>query len=166
MQPSGWQANNFAQRPTRFRYNRELTFLYAITIFLSAFLLFQVQPIIAKTILPWFGGSSAVWSTCMLFFQATLLAGYMYAHGVIKKLDGRRQAYLHIGLLLLSLALLPIIPNVAWKPTGDENPTWRILGLLTTTIGLPYFLLSTTSPLLQAYWGGPLRFEPLPERAV
>jgi len=129
-----------------------LTFLYAITIFLSAFLLFQVQPIIAKTILPWFGGSSAVWSTCMLFFQATLLAGYMYAHGVIKKLDGRRQAYLHIGLLLLSLALLPIIPNVAWKPTGEENPTWRILGLLTTTIGLPYFLLSTTSPLLQAWY--------------
>lgn len=130
----------------------KLTFLYAVTIFLSAFLLFQVQPIIAKTILPWFGGSSAVWSTCMLFFQAALLAGYCYAHGVVKKLDGRRQAMVHIGLLVLSLALLPIIPGLAWKPTGEENPTWRILGLLTTTIGLPYFLLSTTSPLLQAWF--------------
>ncbi len=129
-----------------------MTFLYAITIFLSAFLLFQVQPIIAKTILPWFGGSSAVWSTCMLFFQAALLAGYLYAHGVIKKLDGRRQAMVHIGLLAVSLALLPIIPNLAWKPAGGENPTWRILGLLATTIGLPYFLLSTTSPLLQAWY--------------
>jgi spermidine synthase len=119
---------------------------------MSAFLLFQVQPIIAKTILPWFGGSSAVWSTCMLFFQAALLAGYLYAHGVIKKLDGRRQAIVHIGLMALSLFLLPIIPDLAWKPAGGENPTWRILGLLATTIGLPYFLLSTTSPLLQAWY--------------
>ena len=88
----------------------------------------------------------------MLFFQATLLAGYAYAHVLIKKLDGRRQAVVHIGLLVVSIALLPIIPNIAWKPLGGENPTFRILGLLATTIGLPYFLLSTTSPLLQAWF--------------
>ncbi len=129
-----------------------MTFLYAVTIFLSAFLLFQVQPIIAKIILPWFGGSSAVWSTCMLFFQAALLGGYLYAHGLIKKLNGRKQAMVHIGLLAVSLAVLPIVPNLAWKPTGGENPSWRILGLLAATIGLPYFLLATTSPLLQAWY--------------
>lgn len=88
----------------------------------------------------------------MLFFQAALLAGYAYAHGVIRKLDGHRQAILHIGLLVASLLLLPIIPSLGWKPQGGENPTWRILGLLATTIGLPYFLLSTTSPLLQAWY--------------
>ncbi len=126
--------------------------LYAFTIFTSAFLLFLVQPIIAKQILPWFGGSAAVWTTCLVFFQVLLLAGYAYADWTIRKLAARKQAVLHIALLVVSLASLPIIPGAAWKPAGDEDPAWRILGLLTVTIGLPYFLLSTTGPLVQAWF--------------
>ncbi|MBI2689366.1 MAG: fused MFS/spermidine synthase [Acidobacteria bacterium] len=126
--------------------------LFALTIFLSSFLLFQVQPIIAKTILPWFGGSAAVWNTCMLFFQAALLGGYTYAHLLYDKLPNKRQSLTHIALLLLSLLALPILPGASWKPQGAEDPALRILGLLAATIGLPYFLLSTTGPLLQAWY--------------
>lgn len=126
--------------------------LYAVTIFLSAFLLFQVQPLIAKIILPWFGGSAAVWSAAMLFFQVSLLAGYAYAHFLIAKISPKRQWQIHGGLLVVSLALLPILPSASWKPTAVGDPTLRILALLAATIGLPYFLLSSTSPLLQAWY--------------
>ena len=126
--------------------------LYALTIFASAFLLFLLQPIIAKQILPWFGGSAAVWTTCLVFFQSTLLLGYAYADFSVRRLVPRLQASLHIALLLLSLAVLPIIPGGFWKPSGTENPIWLILGLLAITIGLPYFVLSTTSPLVQAWF--------------
>ena len=125
---------------------------YAATIFLSSFLLFLVQPIIAKQILPWFGGSAAVWTTCLVFFQSVLLAGYAYAD-LTTRLGPRRQAMLHVALLALSLLSLPILASTGWKPEGDEQPILRILLLLGATIGLPYFLLSTTTPLLQAwYW--------------
>ena len=126
--------------------------LYAATVFVSAFLLFLVQPVMAKQILPWFGGSAAVWTTCLVFFQSTLLAGYAYSDLAVHRLTPRRQVTLHTTLLLLSLAVLPIIPGADWKPLGSENPSWRILGLLAATIGLPYFLLSTTSPLIQAWF--------------
>jgi hypothetical protein len=126
--------------------------LYAVTIFLSAFLLFQVQPLIAKIILPWFGGSAAVWTASMLFFQLILLAGYAYAHLSIRFLRARAQMFLHVGLLLFSCLLLPILPSPMWRPTDAGDPTSRILLLLTATIGLPYFLLSSTSPLLQAWF--------------
>ncbi len=133
-------------------FSTAATLPYAGTIFLSAFLLFLVQPIIAKQILPWFGGSSAVWTTCLVFFQSTLLAGYAYAD-LTTRLGQKRQTYLHIGLMVLSLISLPILAAEAWKPVGDEEPIGRILLLLTLTIGLPYFLLSTTTPLLQTwYW--------------
>ena len=124
---------------------------YAGTIFLSAFLLFLVQPIIAKQILPWFGGSAAVWTTCLVFFQSVLLAGYAYAD-VTHRLGLRRQTWLHLTLLAISLATLPILAAESWKPAGDEQPIARILLLLAATIGLPYFLLSTTTPLLQAWY--------------
>jgi len=125
---------------------------YAGTIFLSAFLLFLVQPIIAKQILPWFGGSAAVWTTCLVFFQSILLAGYAYAD-LGTRLGMRRQTILHAALLLLSLLTLPILASETWKPQGSEEPIIRILLLLLLTIGLPYFLLSTTTPLLQSwYW--------------
>jgi hypothetical protein len=124
---------------------------FALTIFFSAFLLFQVQPLIAKQILPWFGGSAAVWTTCMLFFQIALLLGYSYAHWITSKFDSRRQMFIHLGLLCVSLVSLPIIPSAWWKPLGTDDPLLRILGLLAATIGLPYFLLSSTSPLLQAW---------------
>jgi len=128
--------------------------LYAGTIFLSAFLLFLVQPIIARQILPWFGGGASVWAVCLVFFQSMLLAGYAYADWTSRRLSPRTQAKLHLALLALSLLLLPIIPDVRWKP-GDEGmaPIVTILALLGVTIGLQYFLLSSTSPLLQAwYW--------------
>ena len=127
--------------------------LYSLTIFLSAFLLFEVQPVIAKIILPWFGGSSAVWSTCMLFFQMVLLLGYLYSHAVIRYLRPRLQMLVHASLLLLSALALPIYPSASWKPSGGASePTLQILGLLAVSIGLPYFLLSTTGPLLQAWY--------------
>jgi len=136
---------------------------YALTISLSAFLLFEVQPVIAKIILPWFGGSSAVWSTCMLFFQLVLLLGYAYAHW-LNKLAPRKQAIAHVSLLAVSLAVLPIIPSPAWKHSSIGQPSLTILALLAVTVGLPYFLLSATSPLLQAWYarshkaGLPYRF--------
>src|SRR5438034_7823206 len=97
--------------------------LYAITIFLSAFLLFQVQPLIAKIILPWFGGSAAVWAAALMFFQLCLLAGYGYAHYVTRLFKARQQMMVHFGLLIVSCALLPILPNPAWKPTAVGDPT-------------------------------------------
>lgn len=127
-------------------------FLYATTIFVSAFLLFLVQPIIAKQILPWFGGSASVWTTCLCFFNCALLAGYFYSDFTTRKLSRRNQAYLHIALLVIALALLPITPAEIFKPVGDEAPSLRIILVLAATIGLPYFLLSTTSPLVQAWF--------------
>ena len=137
---------------------RAARLLFVATIFSSAFLLFLVQPLIAKQILPWFGGSAAVWSICLVFFQVVLLAGYAYADAVTRFLSMKAQAGLHIGLLLASLAFLPIVTSTRWKPTGGEDPTLWILGLLLGTIGLPYFLLSTTGPLVQSWvartpWG-------------
>jgi hypothetical protein len=125
--------------------------LYAATIFAGAFLLFQVQPLIAKFILPWFGGSPAVWTTCMLFFQVVLVAGYAYSHGALRRLRPRAQAVLHVGLLVLALAALPIVPGERWKPVTSADPTWRICGLLAVSVGLPYLLLASTGPLLQAW---------------
>ena len=124
---------------------------YALTIFTGAFLLFQVQPLIGKYILPWFGGGPGVWTTCMLFFQVVLLAGYAYAHFSSRWLRPRWQAVLHLILLGAALAFLPVIPGDARKPGGGENPTLQILTLLGVTIGLPYFVLSSTGPLVQ-HW--------------
>jgi hypothetical protein len=129
-----------------------LYILYAATIFVSAFLLFLVQPVIAKQILPWFGGTAAVWTTCLVFFQTALLLGYFYSDWTTRNLKPKTQATVHLILIAIAIALLPIIPSDAWKPAGDEAPTLRIILLLIATIGLPYFLLSTTSPLIQAWF--------------
>ena len=125
---------------------------YAPTIFISAFLLFLIQPIIAKQILPWFGGSASVWTTALVFFQVTLLAGYAYCDATTRLLGRRVQAFVHIGLLIVSLVFLPVMADSAWKPLGDENPSLRIIGLLLVTIGLPFFLLSSTGPLIQSWF--------------
>src|SRR3974390_892845 len=103
---------------------------YALTIFTGAFLLFQVQPLIGKYILPWFGGGPGVWTICMMFFQVFLLAGYAYAHAVSRWLKPSRQALVHLVLLLVSLALLPITPSDSWKPHGPAHPAFQILELL------------------------------------
>ncbi len=125
---------------------------FALSIFTGAFLLFQVQPLIGKYILPWFGGSPGVWTTCMLFFQTVLLAGYAYAHVTTRWLNPQRQALVHLALLVLAVALLPIAPSESWKPVEGGDPTWRILMLLTATLGLPYFVLSSTGPLMQRWF--------------
>ena len=125
---------------------------FYVTVALSAFLLFLVQPLIAKQILPWFGGTSAVWTTCMLFFQAALLAGYAYADASPRWFGPRKQPRLHIVVAVICALVLPIVAPEWLKPQGSEEPITRILMLLAVTIGLPYFLLSTTSPLIQSYF--------------
>lgn len=129
-----------------------LVALLAATIFTSAYLLFQVQPLISKYILPWFGGSPTVWTAAMLFFQCTLFAGYVYAHLLSRHVPLRLQQWLHAALLLIAALLaIGVLPDAAHKPHGDEEPLGLILGLLATSVGLPYFVLSTTGPLLQ-HW--------------
>ena len=134
---------------------------YAITIFIGAFLLFQVEPLLARYILPWFGGSSAVWITCMLFFQLLLVVGYAYSHLIATRLRPRTQPIVHITiisacvLLMGALALIwqsPITPGPSWKPAGPDFPITGIFILLIVSVGLPFFILSTTGPLLQAWF--------------
>lgn len=136
------------QRPV----DRLLTLGYAATILLSAFLLFEVQPIVGKIVLPWFGGTPGVWTTCQLVFQVLLFAGYAYAHLVVTKLRPGAQAALHAALLLAAAVVLPILPNPDWKPTGSEPPVPRIVLTLVAAVGLPFLLLSTTGPLLQGWF--------------
>ena len=126
--------------------------LNALTIFLSALLLFQVEPLIGKIILPWFGGVAAVWTVCLLFFQVVLLLGYLYAHLLTRRFGWRMQGWIHTALLAASLLVLPILPKNSWKPAGPEHPALHILEVLVLAVGLPFFVLSATSPLLQVWW--------------
>ncbi len=145
--------------------------LFGFTVFCSAFLLFQVQLIIAKYILPWFGGTPAVFTTCMLFFQIFLLLGYSYAYLIDGWLSPRAQAVVHSLLIIIAVAVLmfrlstwgsPFLPGSGWKPIGSEHPLLRIVALLFASVALPYFLVSTTGPLLQAWYGR--TFSDLPYR--
>ena len=142
------------------RHTSQLAFAFAIwcgiAIVLSAFLVFQIQPVISKMILPWFGGGPAVWASCMMFFQLVLLAGYAYAYTLNRVVPLRWQAVVHLGLVIIALAFLPIMPSGNWKPVDGSNPTFRILWILTANIGLPYFLLSATAPLFQAWFAAKL----------
>jgi hypothetical protein len=135
--------------------------IYPLAIFLSAFLLFQVQPMLAKAILPWFGGTPAVWSTCMLFFQTLLLGGYLYAHGLATRVRPGKQVLIHLAVLASAVALLagqgfwwdiPLLPHGSLKPTGADLPAARLLFVLLLAVGLPYFVLSATGPLVQAWY--------------
>ena len=132
---------------------------FLFSIFLSAFLLFQIHPMIARTILPWFGGTSAVWSTVQMFFQVLLTGGYAYANWLSGK--SRRREIVHLVLLGVSLGLMlvlglawksPITPDASWKPVQSGFPVWDICKLLLISVGLPYFLISTNSPLMQAWF--------------
>lgn len=135
--------------------NNKNTLIYGwilpLAVLWSAFLLFQVQPLISKTILPWFGGSPTVWTTCMLFFQVVLFAGYLYAHLLATYVPKRWQGIIHAGLMIAALLLMPISPGENWKPSADVWPPGYILLLLFTHLGLPYFLLAANGPLLQ-HW--------------
>jgi len=125
---------------------------YAPAIFLGAFLLFQVQPLFGKFILPRFGGGPEVWTVCLLLFQVFLLAGYAYAHLSVRMLGFGGQAAVHLALLAAALAILPVTPSVTWRPDPAGNPTLQIFVLFTATVGLPYSVLAATSPLLQRWF--------------
>jgi hypothetical protein len=127
-------------------------FRFAACIFLSAFLLFQVQPFICKVILPWFGGSSSVWATCVAFFQSVLFGGYLYAHLSATHFSRKTQGYVHTALLAGTLIFLPIYPADSWKPTGEDSPLWQIVALLAVTVGLPFFTLAANGPLVQSWF--------------
>jgi hypothetical protein len=126
--------------------------LHAFAIFLSSFLLFQVEPLIAQIILPWFGGVASVWTVCLLFFQAVLLLGYLYAHLLTRNFGRQAQGWLHAAILAASLLTLPIFPKDSWKLFAPGHPAAHILIVLALTVGLPFFLLSSTSPLLQSWF--------------
>jgi hypothetical protein len=128
--------------------------LFSAALFVSALLLFSVQPLIAKMLLPYLGGSPAVWNTCMVFFQVMLLAGYLYAHVLPRKIGNRKHAIFHLVLLLTAALLLPIgVPEkaIALLPSASSAPIWLLTTLL-TTVGLPFFILSTNAPLLQSWF--------------
>jgi len=135
--------------------------LFSISIFLSAFLLFQIQPMIGKFILPWFGGTPAVWSTLMLFFQVLLTGGYAYAYWLIGRVEKRRQISIHISLMAIAIVVLallsfiwtsPITPDSTWKPNDVGSPVLDIFKLLIVSVGLPYFILASNGPLMQAWF--------------
>ena len=135
--------------------------LFSVSIFLSAFLLFQIQPMIGKFILPWFGGTPAVWSTLMLFFQVFLTSGYAYAYWLIGRFEKQRQTIIHISLTAISIVILvllsfiwtsPITPDSAWKPDDVTSPILDIFKLLIISVGLPYFILASNGPLMQAWF--------------
>jgi len=134
---------------------------FAVSIFLSAFLLFQIQPIISKTLLPWFGGTPAVWSSAMFFFEIVLTGGYAYANWLIRNNASKKQTWTHLVLMGISVCLLiylalgwpsPITPSANWKPANITTPVLYIFFLLTISVGLPFFVLSTNSPLMQAWF--------------
>jgi hypothetical protein len=134
--------------------------LYGMALLLGAFLLFQVQLILGKYMLPWFGGGPAVWTACMLVFQLLLLAGYAYAH-LLSRAGLGTQTRVHLLLLLLSFALMaalaffwpsPITPGNSWRPAGGSPPVWQIVRLLLVGVAVPFVLLATTSPLLQGWF--------------
>jgi len=130
---------------------------FLLATFLSSFLLFQLQPIIARYILPWYGGSPAVWTACMMFFQIALLFGYLYAHLLANYVPARRQPILHLSLLTLSLLLLPIGVPDSWEPTVSGQPALEILVLLSISVGIPFLLISASAPLLQHWFSGVYR---------
>src|SRR5690606_7253016 len=125
--------------------------LFPLTIFVSALLLFLIQPMFSRMVLPLMGGGAAVWNTAVLFFQLTLLAGYVYAHLVSTRLGARAQVAVHLGLLTLSLLALPIRLRLGPPPAAVEPAGWLLM-LLAVSIGAPFFLLSTTGPLLQRWF--------------
>lgn len=126
--------------------------LFIITLFLSSGLLFLIQPMFARMVLPLLGGTPAVWNTCMVFFQAALLAGYLYAHLSTRWLGVRRQAMLHCVILFVPLIVLPFAVPEGWTPPADANPIGWLLLLLTVSIGLPFFVVSSSAPLLQKWF--------------
>src|SRR5438874_89024 len=129
-----------------------MTLLYTVAIFLSAALLFMLEPMFARMVLPQLGGSPAVWNTAMVFFQATLLLGYAYTHWLTRALPHRRQRWVQLAVLLAPLLLLPVRLPAGWTPPREHTPIPWLLALLAVAIGLPFFATSTSGPLLQKWF--------------
>lgn len=125
---------------------------YALTIALGAFLVFLVQPVMGRYLLPWFGGGPSVWNVCMVFFQVVLLAGYAYAHWIVARFRPATQALVHLVLLGTCLLFLPAVPSQRWIGGPEAAPAARVLLVLLLTVGMPFLLLSSTGPLLQAWF--------------
>jgi len=135
------------------RFDANPVVLFTITLFASATLLFLVEPMVAKMLLPKFGGTPAVWATCMVFFQTALLAGYAYAHAATKYMSLRQQIVAQMCLLTAAVLVLPLLRlSVSWEPPGDAHPAPWVLLILTGAIGLPFFVMSTSAPLLQKWF--------------
>jgi hypothetical protein len=130
---------------------------FVVTIFVSSSLLFLIQPILSKQMLPWFGGGASVWTTCLVFYQSLLLLGYLYAHGSVRRLSFRWQASLHLVLLAAGAIVILLPQSARARPAAVSAPVYESLRLLTLSIGLPYFLLASTKPLLQAWYAGTAR---------
>ncbi len=126
--------------------------LYATTLFLSALLMFAVQPMFTRMVLPLLGGSPGVWNTAMVFFQAALLAGYAYAHVTTRLLGLRRQTGLHMVVLAAAFAVLPVSVAAGWTPPTEGAPVPWLIALFTVSVGLPFFAVSATAPLLQMWF--------------
>lgn len=148
--------SNLCRKPAQLK-----TLLFASTSFLSAFLLFQVQLIVSKCILPWFGGSAAVWTTSMLVFQILLLGGYIYSHVISAKASAIAQTRIHLVLLLTAFLMVlalsfvwpsAITPDASWKPRAGGDPTRDVMAIILVSTGFPFFVLSTTGPLLQRWF--------------
>ena len=125
---------------------------FVASVFASAFLIFNVQPMVGKQILPWFGGVPSVWMTCLAFFQTALFAGYAYAYGLAARVPPRWQPLLHALLFLAALAALPVLPGAEWKPAPGDESSARILAMLGASVALPFVLLAATGPLLQVWF--------------
>ena len=126
--------------------------IFVAAIFASAFLIFGVQPLVGKRILPWFGGSPGVWMLCLAFYQCALFLGYAYAHALIRTASPLNQVFVHAALLCLALAFLPVLPDDSWRPTGVNTPQFHILGMLLWNVALPFGILAASSPLIQAWF--------------
>jgi hypothetical protein len=150
-------------------------FVFHATILLGAFLLFQIELIISKYLLPWFGGTAALWTTTMLVFQVLLFAGYFYAHLISTRLAPSRQFQVHTVLVAVSLAAMalcamhwpsPVTPGAAWKPQNPEHPELAVVLTLAASVALPFFILSTIGPLLQNWFARLSERSPYPLYAV
>lgn len=163
LQPRGRRHVGLAAKPWLRRRNWALVVVFALTMFLSASLLFLVQPMFARMVLPLLGGTPQVWTTAIVFYQVVLLVGYLYAHLVPSRMGVRRHAALHVLLLLVPFLLLPISLPAGWMPPTEANPIPWLLAFLLVAVGPPFFVLSATSPLLQLWFsrsGHPAAHDP------
>ena len=126
--------------------------VFVLSMFFSATLLFFVEPMIAKMALPMLGGSPSVWNTCLVFFQAVLLAGYLYGYAATRWLGRRTQIAVHVALVLTPFAVLPLHIPSGWEPPAQSSPVLSILGMLSVAVGLPFLLLSSSTPVLQRWF--------------